>query len=96
MGDHFAADPTRKAGRQQADGRDAPYRRRTDVRSWHRLPVGVDAKGFAAPQHGKWLFLPLDHDGTLDRIHHALYVRCREMVGCNSSPTAAIIDSQSV
>ena len=31
-------------------------------------------------------------DGTLDRIHHALYVRCREMAGRESSPTAAIIE----
>ena len=35
-------------------------------------------------------------DGTLDRIHDALYVRCREEVSREASPTAAIIDSQSV
>src|SRR5260221_2585664 len=35
-------------------------------------------------------------DGTLDRIHHALYVQCREQAGREASPTAAIIDSQSV
>ena len=35
-------------------------------------------------------------DGTLDRIHHALYVKCREKVGRDASPTAAVIDSQSV
>jgi transposase len=33
---------------------------------------------------------------TLDRIHHALYVACREQAGCEASPTASIIDSQSV
>ena len=33
---------------------------------------------------------------TLDRIHHALYVRCREVAEREASPTAAIIDSQSV
>ena len=37
-----------------------------------------------------------DDDRTLDRIHHALYVRCREMAGREISPTTAIIDSQSV
>jgi transposase len=37
-----------------------------------------------------------DDDGTLDRIHHALYVKCREQAGREASPTAAIIDSQSV
>jgi len=35
-------------------------------------------------------------DGTLGRIHHALYVKCREQLSREASPTAAIIDSQSV
>ena len=36
-----------------------------------------------------------DWDGTLERIHHALYVAVREQEGREASPTAAIIDSQS-
>jgi len=36
------------------------------------------------------------YDGTLDRIHHALYLECRENGEREASPTAAIIDSQSV
>jgi hypothetical protein len=35
-------------------------------------------------------------DGTLDRIHDALYVECRQQSERQTSPTAAIIDSQSV
>jgi len=35
-------------------------------------------------------------DGTLDRIHHALYVQCREQAGRDASATTAIVDSQSV
>ncbi|WP_442873135.1 IS5 family transposase [Aurantimonas sp. A3-2-R12] len=35
-------------------------------------------------------------DGTLGRIHKELYVKCREAMGREASPTAAIIDSQSV
>jgi hypothetical protein len=35
-------------------------------------------------------------DGTLDRIHYALYLKCREQAGREASPTACIIDSQSV
>ena len=35
-------------------------------------------------------------DGKLDRIHHELYVKCREAIGREASPTAAVIDSQSV
>jgi hypothetical protein len=34
-------------------------------------------------------------DGTLERIHHTLYVAVREQEGREASPTAAIIDSQS-
>src|SRR5690242_5621887 len=35
-------------------------------------------------------------DGTLERIHDALYVKCREQAGREASPTACVIDSQSV
>src|ERR1700680_2113174 len=35
-------------------------------------------------------------DGTVARIPHALYVECREQSDREASPTAAIIDSQSV
>ncbi|MCW2319289.1 hypothetical protein M2322_004858 [Rhodoblastus acidophilus] len=35
-------------------------------------------------------------DGTLARIHHALYVQCHEAMGREASPTACVIDSQSV
>jgi transposase len=41
-------------------------------------------------------FRRCDEDGTLARIHHALYVKCRELAEREASPTAAIIDSQSV
>ena len=36
------------------------------------------------------------YDGTLERIHHALYLKCREQGERDTSPSAAIIDSQSV
>ena len=35
-------------------------------------------------------------DGTLERMHHALYVKCREQATREASPTAAVIDAQSV
>lgn len=35
-------------------------------------------------------------DGTLGRAHEELYVKCRDAVGREASPTAAVIDSQSV
>jgi hypothetical protein len=36
------------------------------------------------------------YNGTLERIHHALYEQYREQEQREASPTAAIIDSQSV
>ena len=36
-----------------------------------------------------------DWDGTLERIHHALYVEVRKRAGREASPTTTIIDSQS-
>jgi hypothetical protein len=35
-------------------------------------------------------------EGAWARIRHALYVQVREKEGCEASPTAAVIDSQSV
>ena len=46
-----------------------------------------------SPPHG---FTLSPDNGTLGRIHHALYVACREQAGGEASPTVAIIDSQSV
>jgi hypothetical protein len=34
--------------------------------------------------------------GTLDKIHNALYARCREQLEREADPTACIVDSQSV
>jgi hypothetical protein len=53
------------------------------------------AEGPAAPQHGLGVSHLWEWDGTLNRIHHALYVEAREQAGREASPTTAIIDSQS-
>lgn len=58
---------------------------------WAALPKDLPPRSTVNGYFCRW-----SHDGTLDRIHHALYVRCREAADRNSSPTAAIIDSQSV
>ena len=42
-----------------------------------------------------YYFMLWDWDGTLEHIHHALYVAAREQAGREANPTAAIIDSQS-
>jgi transposase len=57
---------------------------------WQALPKDLPPKSTAHHYFGLW-----DWDGTLDRIHHALYVETRGRAGREASPTAAIIDSQS-
>jgi transposase len=58
---------------------------------WRALPKDLPPRSTAHGYLDLW-----NWDGTLDRIHHALYVKCREKAGRDASPTAAIIDSQSV
>ena len=58
---------------------------------WRAIPKDLPPRSTVNGYFALW-----DYDGTLDRIHHALYVKCREQAGREASPTAAIIDSQSV
>nr|WP_277819273.1 IS5 family transposase [Pseudoroseomonas vastitatis] len=58
---------------------------------WAALPKDLPPRSTVNDYLRRWAA-----DRTLDRIHHALYVLCREQVGREASPTAAIIDSQSV
>jgi transposase len=58
---------------------------------WAALPTDLPPRSTVNDYFRRW-----DDDGTLARIHHALYVQCREQAGREASPTAAIIDSQSV
>jgi transposase len=58
---------------------------------WRAIPKDLPPRSTVHGYFDLW-----DWDGTLDRIHHELYVKCRESVGREASPTAAVIDSQSV
>ena len=44
----------------------------------HGMPVAGDPERPAAAQHAVRLSRLVELDGTLDRIHHALYAECRE------------------
>jgi transposase len=57
---------------------------------WKALPKDMPPKSTAHAYFMLW-----DWNGTLERIHDALYVALREAEGKEASPTAAIIDSQS-
>ena len=80
-------------------------KRRTDMRAVMNGVMYILSTGC------QWRYIPKDFpprstlhdyftwwicDGTLNRIHHALYVECREKMEREASPTACIIDSQSV
>ena len=75
-------------------------KRRTDIRAVMNAVMYILSTGC------QWRYLPKDFppystvhhyfvwwqcDGVLDRIHHALYVECREKAEREASPTAAII-----
>jgi transposase len=57
---------------------------------WAALPKDLPPKSTAHMYFALWQW-----DGTLERIHHALYVAVRDKEGREVIPSAAIIDSQS-
>jgi transposase len=58
---------------------------------WRAIPKDLPPRSTVHEYLVRWT-----HDGTLERMHHELYVKCREQAGREASPTAAIIDAQSV
>ena len=58
---------------------------------WRAIPKDLPPKSSVHDYFDLWTY-----DGTLERIHDALYQQCREQAQRKASPTAAIIDSQSV
>lgn len=59
--------------------------------NWRSLPKDFPPRSTVHGYLHLWAW-----DGTLECIHHELYVRTREHEGREASPTAAIIDSQSI
>jgi putative transposase len=58
---------------------------------WRYIPKDLPPRSTVNRYFCDW-----SYDGTLDRIHHALYLQCREKLEREASPTACIVDSQSV
>ena len=58
---------------------------------WRYVPKDLPPKSTLFSYFDLWTYY-----GVIDRIHHALYVQCREKLDREASPTACIIDSQSV
>jgi transposase len=57
---------------------------------WRHLPKDFPPKSTVHGSFDLWAW-----DGTLERMHEALYLALREKEGREASPSAAIIDSQS-
>ena len=55
---------------------------------WRYVPKDLPPKSTLYDYFDLWTY-----DGTLENIHHALYVKCREQIGREASPTACVIDS---
>jgi len=58
---------------------------------WRAVPKDLPPKSTLFSYFDLW-----NWDGTLGRIHAELYVKWREVMGREASPSACIIDSQSV
>ncbi len=58
---------------------------------WRALPKDLPPKSTVHDYFMLW-----EWDGTLRRIHHELYVKTRDLEDREASPSAGVIDSQSV
>ena len=58
---------------------------------WRYIPKDLPPRSTVNGYFHLWSW-----DGTLKRIHDALYIKCREQAGGEITPTACVIDSQSV
>ena len=58
---------------------------------WRAIPTNLPPRSTIFDYLERW-----QADGTLGQIHATLYMRCREQAERETSPSACIIDSQSV
>jgi transposase len=87
--------PPRKGGRKRKTSmRECLNAIRYVLRSgcqWRMLPKDFPPRSTVYNYFWEW-----SRYGVLDRIHHGLLVLCREAEGRETSPSGAIIDTQSV
>jgi putative transposase len=58
---------------------------------WRAIPKDFSPRSTVYDEFDLWTY-----DGTLERMHYALYGQCRAHADRAASPTAGVIDSQSV
>src|SRR5262245_43412359 len=87
--------PARRGGRQRSVNIRAVFNGLLYVLStgcqWRAIPKDLPPRSTIFDYFARW-----QADGTLGQVHSALYVRCRQQAERQASPTAGIIDSQSV
>ena len=87
--------PARRGGRKRTVNIRAVFNGLLYVLStgcqWRAIPKDLPPRSTIFHYFGVW-----EADGTLRRIHATLYGKCREQADRAASPTACIIDSQSV
>ena len=85
--------PSRSGGRpRETDMREVMNAVRYVLRTgcqWRELPKDFPPRSTVYNYFWEW-----SRYGVLDRIHHELFVKCRDAEGREASPTAAIIDTQ--
>ena len=82
--------PARRGGRRREVGNGVHYVLETGCQ-WRAWPKNLPPKSKAHD------YLTLrDWDGTLERVHRAHYLMVRDLEGREVSPSAGVIDSQSV
>src|SRR5690348_7414458 len=52
---------------------------------WRYLPKDLPPKSTVHDYLTRW-----NYDGTIEQVHHVLYVQCREAAGKEASPTACV------
>jgi len=58
---------------------------------WRDIPKDLPPRSTVHDDLDLW-----SYDGTLEKIHESLYIRCCEQDGREAGPTAGVIDSQNV
>ena len=97
MGAAGAADPRGVAGWETAQDGHARGDERHLIFAAHRLPLALSARDSFPPRSTVYnIFRKFQRDGVWESIWAELHMALRERMGREASPSAAVLDSQSV
>jgi transposase len=96
VGADRTVDPGGRAGRTAAQGGDAGTGQCDPVFPASRHGLAASAARLSPWQTVYYYLRRWQREGVWERVHHALVMADRERAGREASPSAAILDSQSV